>query len=254
MKTKDLLQNWIPLIAILLLGGLLTAVWPVLVSTGAESTAVSIPNEAEVIHLPFSAPLFGEEVTSVQALGLLAGVVVAPVLVVSGVLALIFSFAANQTIAATNTDEYKVQVAALEKRSNEQIKLMRQGRTTDPEPSHKMPRWVTFSTAFMILFIVSFAAMLVNVVFYPTNEMANPFPALPYFGHPTLITSAYLMVGIPFLVTLLFLAWRLRSQKIFAVDATDNGAIPWDVIWVIISGLLVVGLGIGLIVYLNVPL
>jgi hypothetical protein len=37
------------------------------------------------------------------------------------------------------------------------------------------------------------------------------------------------------------------------VEATDYEPIPWDFLWVVLSGVLVVGLGIGLLVYLNVP-
>ena len=45
----------------------------------------------------------------------------------------------------------------------------------------------------------------------------------------------------------------LRSDRILAVDRSDTLSIPWDFIAVLLTGLLVVGLGIGVIVILNAP-
>jgi uncharacterized protein with PQ loop repeat len=67
------------------------------------------------------------------------------------------------------------------------------------------------------------------------------------------INSAVPVVGGFALTALLILAWRIRPQQFTAINQTDNSGIPWDFIWVLISGLLVVGLGLSVTAYLNSP-
>lgn len=67
------------------------------------------------------------------------------------------------------------------------------------------------------------------------------------------INSAVPVVGGFALTTLLVLAWRIRPQNFKAIEQTDRSPIPWDFIWVLLSGLLVVGLGLAITAYLNAP-
>ena len=55
------------------------------------------------------------------------------------------------------------------------------------------------------------------------------------------------------LVTLGVLVWRMRESRFASMEELDNGPIPWDSIWIILTGLIVVGIGIGLMVYFNIP-
>ena len=69
-----------------------------------------------------------------------------------------------------------------------------------------------------------------------------------------LVHSSGLIIGLMMLLVLPFLIWQvIPSDNTKAPETTDNSPIPWDFIWVLMIGLLVVGLGIGLIVYFNVP-
>ncbi|MCB9423315.1 MAG: hypothetical protein H6667_26205 [Ardenticatenaceae bacterium] len=67
------------------------------------------------------------------------------------------------------------------------------------------------------------------------------------------INSAVPVVGGFALTALLILAWRIRPQQFQEIEQTDNSGIPWDFIWILISGLLVVGLGLSVTAYLNSP-
>lgn len=67
------------------------------------------------------------------------------------------------------------------------------------------------------------------------------------------INSAVPVVGGFVLTALLILSWRVRPQQFKAIEQTDNEGIPWDFIWVLLSGLLVVGLGLSITAYLNSP-
>lgn len=81
--------------------------------------------------------------------------------------------------------------------------------------------------------------------------------AVLYFsGSPDaerVINSAIPVVGGLALTALLLLAWFIRPQSFAALDEADNAPIPWDLIVVLLSGLLVVGLGLAVTAYLNSP-
>lgn len=67
------------------------------------------------------------------------------------------------------------------------------------------------------------------------------------------INSAVPVVGGFALTAMLILAWWIRPQSFKTIDQTDHSPIPWDFIWVLLSGLLVVGLGLSITAYLNAP-
>jgi hypothetical protein len=69
----------------------------------------------------------------------------------------------------------------------------------------------------------------------------------------TTVNSALPVVGGLALFSLLILAWRVEPQSFADVEASDRAPIPWDFIWVFLSGLLVVGLGLAVTAYLNAP-
>lgn len=69
----------------------------------------------------------------------------------------------------------------------------------------------------------------------------------------TTINSALPVVGGLALFSLLILAWRVEPQSFADIETSDRAPIPWDFIWVFLSGLLVVGLGLAVTAYLNAP-
>ncbi len=79
---------------------------------------------------------------------------------------------------------------------------------------------------------------------------------LYYSGNPEVeraVNSAVPVVGGFVTTALLILALRVQPQKFSEIDKTDTNPIPWDSLWVLITGLLIVGLGIGYVIYLNTP-
>jgi uncharacterized protein with PQ loop repeat len=67
------------------------------------------------------------------------------------------------------------------------------------------------------------------------------------------VNSAVPVVGGFALTAMLILAWLIRPQNFQNLEETDNSPIPWDFIWILLSGLLVVGLGLSITAYLNAP-
>ena len=62
-----------------------------------------------------------------------------------------------------------------------------------------------------------------------------------------------LLLLAPFLLTLLYLLLRMDRERLNEINAKADAGIPWDAIVIILLGALVVGLGIGLIIFLNRP-
>jgi hypothetical protein len=119
-------------------------------------------------------------------------------------------------------------------------------RKTHSAPAHQMPRWSMLSTSLIILMFVAFFGLILNGTFFPEGEIP--------WGNGQVISSSWLTVGIPVLLTLfiLFLRGQLRRSTETAATS-DNAGIPWDFIAILITGLAIVGLGIGVIVYFNIP-
>ncbi|MFQ5398158.1 MAG: hypothetical protein ACE5E7_01015 [Anaerolineae bacterium] len=241
MSNRESWKNGAIIVALLVGTSLVAAIWPVLTSWFGGAPAA--PPEPQIITLVL--PQVGEvSLTMLQALGVLAAVV-AVVVVVAGLgLALLYTLLANQAAALEEDESFQVRRAALAKLDKKQLEALRNGRTIAGVPEHKMPRWSVISTGLIAVLFAVFFGMLVDSALVPQGE---------YMVGGRLVNSAVPIVVGFVAVTLLILAWWLRPQSLDAVEETDNGPIPWDFIWVLLTGLLVVGLGVGFMVYLNTP-
>ena len=268
MNKPESWKTWVPLLGLLVLFALVTAVWPALANTlelpsfgGGPSTTV--PYEVEPIHLealkttlaagPLSsvAEAIPDTISPLVGILAVAGAIIGLVVVVGGGLGFVVKLLSGIRDNTLEAEAYQQHQQALDEKVKEDIKRMRDGRTTDSQPSHKMPRWSVLSNALITLFFAGFATMVVVRNFYPegTMVMNNIFT-----GRVDKIVSVTPPVfAIVALITLLILGFRLRPQKIDAVDATDTGRIPWDFIAVLITGLIMLGLGIGFMAYINAP-
>jgi hypothetical protein len=244
-------KTWLPLLGILVLFALVTAVWPALANAfslpsfgGGSST--TIPYEAEPIHLESLQkilPFLPDTISPANAVLAVSGLIVALVVGTGGVLSLLSKLVYTLRDNTLETEAYATHQKALDLRGKEQIKQMRDGRSTDPIPSHKMPRWSVISNTLISLMFVGLATMVVVRNFFPEGTSMTEDGRIVSITTPIFILFAIL--------TLLILGIRLRPQKLDALDATDFGKIPWDFIAVLISGLIMIGLGIGIMTYLN---
>lgn len=269
MNRPESWKTWVPLIALLVVFGLVTAVWPTLANAfelpsfgGGPST--SVPYEPEPIHLEalkttlssssLPAPLASALASAAEALpdtlspfvalGVVTVVVIGSIVVAGGVLSFLIKLLSGVRDNTLETEAYQQHQQALEQRVKEQIKQMRDGRTTHPQPSHKMPRWSIVSNTIITLMFVGFATMVFVRNFFPEG-ITEVDGRVVNVTTPAFAVTAF--------ITLLVIGFRLWSQKAEAadVDETDSGGIPWDFIAVLITGLIMLGLGIGFMAYIN---
>ncbi len=260
MNKPESWKTWVPLLGLLVLFGLVTAVWPALANAfelpsfgGGPSTR--IPYEPEPISLealkatlvasPLPASLaeaVPDTISPFIAIGVVTVVVVALIVGVGAVLSFLIKLLAGIRDNTLESETYQQHQQALEQRQKEKLTVIRDGRTTHPQPSHKMPRWSVVSNTLIALMFVGFATMVVVRNFFPEGVTEIDGRIVSVTGPAFAVTA---------LITLLVIGLRLRPQKIEAVDETDSGKIPWDFIAVLITGLIMLGLGIGIMAYIN---
>jgi hypothetical protein len=167
--------------------------------------------------------------------------VVVTVFVTGLIITILMKLGDKFTTKIKASDEYQAHAAALEQKEKETLKTKREAHP-EPTPSHNRPYTLDpLSFSLLILFFVAVFAILSYSLIAPTGEYML-FGATFYTGMPILVL--FLVVTIP------LLAWRVRRNRLDAVAETDYSPIPWDFIAVLVTGLLVVGVGVGLMLYL----
>jgi hypothetical protein len=256
LSGRESLRNGLIVLALLIGFGLITAVWPIL--AGATTTATTrVPAEAEVVNLTL--PVVGDvALNSLQILGIMAGLVIGPIVVTGAIIGLIIVITSRQvTQVKEHRQEFDPERAGVFSVAYKPLGILNnfirrsgekyEGRKSHSAPAHVMPRWSIASTSLIILMFITFFGLVINGTFFPEGEVP--------WGNGQVIKSSWFTVGIPLLLALLVIFWRMRARlRAEAPVSPDGAAIPWDFIAVLITGLLIVGLGIGLIVYLNVPI
>lgn len=262
LKTSESWKTWLPLLGLLIVFALVSAVWPALADAfslpslsfgGGAST--SVPYETEPISLEAlklslaASPLSGaadalpDTISPYVTLLVFAGVFAGGIVVVGGGLSALVKVLSSIRDNALESEAFKEHQNALGQRTKEQIKQLRDGRTTDSQPSHKMPRWSVISNTLIALMFVGIATMVYVRNFFPEGYIINDDGQFVNVTGPVFLVLAFL--------TLAIIGLRLRPQKIDAIDETDSGHIPWDFIAILVTGLVMLGLGIGFMAYIN---
>lgn len=158
-----------------------------------------------------------------------------------GIVYIILSRLVSRTTAST---DYQENSAALQKRYNDQISSMRETRPTSMAPESTWRRWSVITTAITIIMFVAFATLMFASVLFPSGQIIR---------NSNIVNIGFALVLIATVIAVAAMALWLRHDRIAALNSTESLAIPWDFIVVVLTGLLVVGLGIGVIAILNAP-
>jgi len=246
LRTTESLKSWGAILLLVIIAGSAAVLWPVIADQlGGSSSRVEVESENIDISLPVTIlNTDSVSLTTLQAMGILVVVVVGAVVVTGVILSFAYVRLARQTATLLESEQFSAHLSALNEKQTAEITRLGTGRTVAPVPDHRMPRWSVISTSLIVLLFVLLFGMLVNGTFVPESE---------YVVAGKLINSALPVAGGFVLAAIALLLWRMRPKAIERVETTDYESIPWDSVWVIVSGILVVGLGIGLLVYLNVP-
>ncbi|RIK22613.1 MAG: hypothetical protein DCC51_04790 [Anaerolineae bacterium] len=244
MKNKKTWITWGIIFAILVGSGILTILIP---SLFGGNSSTPLPREQTMVTIPLPVPVGGRTEITLPSWQLMLGLaVLIPGLVIGAglTLAIIYIIISRIVARTTSSADYQKKAAALEKRQTDVIADMRQTRPTSAAPETTWRRWSVITTTMAIIMFLAFLTLLLTGMIFPTGQIVR---------NGSIVNITFALVMIVSLIALTIMAIWLRSERIAALNNTESLAIPWDFIAIVMTGLLVVGLGIGVIAILNMP-
>jgi hypothetical protein len=224
--------------------GILTILLPVFLG---GNSATALPRDPSVVTVPLPIPIGDRsEITLPSWVWMLALAVLIPGLVIGAglTLAIVYIILSRLVSRTTSSADYQQSAAALQKKEAERLTGMRQTRPTSAAPETTWRRWAVITTAAIILMFVAFIVFMVGTMLFPDRQIVR---------QSDIVNIVSILVLAALVIALIIMALWLRFERIAAFNRGDSLAIPWDFIAVTITGLLVVGLGIGVIAILNAP-
>lgn len=244
MRNKKSLITWGIIFVVLVGSGILTILIPSMFGGGSSTP---LPSETTTVTIPLPVPIGGRTEITLPSWQLMLGLaILIPGLVIGAglTLGIVYIILSRIVAGTTSSSDYQQNVASLEKRQADRINQMRETRPTSAAPQSTWRRWSVITTALTILMFLSFVTLLFASFVFPSGQIVR---------NGAIVNITSVLVFLVAILALIAMVMWLRSDRIAAVNRTESLAIPWDFIAVVITGLLVVGLGIGIIAILNVP-
>lgn len=242
MRNKRSLITWGIILAILIGSAMLTVFLPALLGGGATTP---LPREVSTVTITPPIPIGGNSsftLASWQVMLALAFLIPALVIGAGLTLALVYILISRFVSRTQATREYQENAAALDRRQKERISKMRETRPTSVAPESTWHRWAAITTVLTVLMFVGFTALLIGSFVFPAWQIA---------GQNRIVNIVNLVAVVAMLVALVVMILALRGNRLAAPDRSGTMPIPWDFVAVLVTGLLVVGLGIAVIAIVN---
>ena len=176
------------------------------------------------------------------AFAALFAIVVSSVIIAGIIITVLMRLGDKFTARVIKSEDYQAHVAALAEKEKEKTNTIREKQPDPKKPESYIYGLDPISYSLVILFFVAVFAILVYGLVSATGEIVV-LGQIFYSFVPILVVL--------FVITIPLLAWRVRRHRLDAIAETDNNPAPWDFIAVVILGLSVVGIGIGLMLFLN---
>ena len=256
MSNRESWKTWAAVAALLIFAGVASAVVPLLLDQaddGASTTeAAREPWETTIdvsqlpfigvvlVEIPFIADnIQGQPITALQAFGIAIGVVLVSVGAV-GLLITVLALLFDRLVKRVYSDEgYQESRAELQEREKARTKELQQGHPTAAGPKKETrSRWSMGVYAFIFLLFVWIGGLIVGAVYLSESEV-------DFFGLTMSAANAFNLVLVLLTIVILFLALRRRDPEELENPSSDSNPVDWGYIWVVVSGLLIVGIGAG---------
>jgi hypothetical protein len=256
-------MTWAIIIGLIVVGGLASAVWPAIsaqLNIGRSGELAAARPEPEPIVLNVEDHLIGEllvvpglgdflmenvnglELSQPVVIGILIAVTVGSLVLLGGPLAFIYAKLETQASAVQEDETYKLAVSALEKRQTAELKEQRQAKPAHIEANEADDRrGFAYTMAFLVIIfawvvgaVIGHAAYGGELIATRNGQLINPVSI------SSLIVLAITLAGF-----FVYFRWIRKPEEIDPA-ATDYAPVAWGWVWVIVSGLLIVGVGAGL--------
>jgi hypothetical protein len=199
-----------------------------------------------LVEIPFIADnIQGQPITLVQAVGIALGIVLISVGALGVLITGITLLLSKLVIKVYADDSYQESTTKLEQQRKDSIKTMGTERPiAEPAEPERQARGSMLVFAFIVVVLVWVTSILVGFGMFrgETVSIAN-------FE----IDAIALISLISVLITIIVLYFFLRHRDPIELESpeSDNNPVNWGAIWVIVTGMLIVGLGTGLAIALT---
>jgi hypothetical protein len=237
LNTKESTKTWIFILLFMVATAVLAALWPTL--TGSGSNTVAVPNETMYVQIP----IVDKEIAAPIAMAAIAAGATVLIVAVGVGITMLFTLFAKFIHKEEESDSYTENMAALAAQEKETLAAKNKTIKTTGASDSRLNKWPTWGTAILMLFLVgSLSVMASHLLWPPTGDV--------------LVDGKIVPMGMNFVMfmlssTAVILAVFLRPAYINNVDKTDGDSAPWALYWVVMLGLLVVGLNFGFMLYLG---
>ncbi|MFZ0548184.1 MAG: hypothetical protein WAM60_22250 [Candidatus Promineifilaceae bacterium] len=263
MERNESRMTWAIIIGLIVVGGLISAVWPTISAqlnigrAGELAAAKPAPEPIvldvnkyllgpEMLALPglgdfLSNNIDGREISQPMAIGILIAVTVGSLIILGGPLALIYTRLEKQASAVQEDEEYKAAVSMLSKRQKSELKERQEGK-----PSHIQEdpvqdrRGFAYTMAFLGIVFAWVVGTLIGQAVYGNGTVASGNKLINPSSIVSLIVLVITLAGI-----ILYFRFVRKPEEVNTGE-TDYAPVSWGWVWVIVSGLLIVGIGTGL--------
>lgn len=260
MERLKSLGSILVLILILIALALVAVIWPMIVESlnfagvGSFFGGAARPaTETAPIVIPIPEPIasaIGMNELVLQgfvAFAALAAIVIGSVVIFGLIITLLMRLGGKFTGEVAEDEEYQKHVANLETKEKETLKVKRGAAPAPNQPEGYVYGLDPMSFSMLVLFFMAMLGVLVATFGPETVDVT-------LFGNVYPVSTSMLTLFVLSVITIPVLVWRVRRSRIDAIADKDYAPIPWDFIAVLITGLLVVGVGLGIMLYINRPM
>ena len=256
-------MTWAIIIGLILVGGLASAVWPAIsaqlnIGNAAELAAAQPDPEPIVIELedhllgellvvPGLGDFLNENVDGLEfsqslAIGVLVAVNLGSLVILGVPLAVIYTRLESQASEIQEDEDFKAAVSALDKRQTAELKEQQQAnpaRIEGDEVSDR--RGFAYTMAFLgIIFAWVVGTVIGHAVYGGEMLETNSGDLINPVSIVSLIVLVIVLVGY-------FVYFRfIRNPEEIDPAESDYSSVSWGWVWVIVSGMNIVGVGAGL--------
>lgn len=240
MKVNRTVLGWGAIIALIIVSGILSALWPTISGgltggtgpSGGGGGGPSVDTAIGSVALPNNLPLIGGVVLNEVALLALLTALVFGGIAVSGLILWFLYVRLDRVVVSTKSAQsYTSGVSALQNRTQAQIKELTKRQPPDGVPDHDESRWLVISSALTIGLLMMFLGAAFADEFAGGSNQFN-------------IALGFGIVG-----SLIGFA-LLNVNRVRAAAANENKPLPGSALWIVVTGLLVLGL-IGVMMWVR---
>lgn len=265
MNRSESWKTWIVVAGLLIFAGFASAIIPYLVDqlnnddepvtlreshpTATTVDVSELPFIGEVlVEIPFIAEnIQGLPITLLQAFGMAFGVVLVAV-GATGVLITLLVFLPSRWINNVYADEgFREAQTEFEQREKASLKDRQQVQpAAESIEAERRKGWSAMTLSLIIVVLVWVTSVLLAFGLFQNETIS--------VGSLHISAVALLsLISVVITIVVLYLVFRRRDPTELETAESDNKPVNWGTLWVIVTGLLVVGIGTGLAIAFTAP-